>query len=293
MGKDESTKIIAEGHEVAVRGRDGADYISLTDMAKFDEDDPARIVEDPAGVVANWMRGRSTISFLGLWESLYNPAFNTEEYEKLRNMSGRPSFTLSPKKWIESTNAIGVQSKAGRSGGTFAHKDIAFEFASWLSPRFKLMLIVDYQRFKGIEATTRQLDWAGSSGKSLMSTPEVPKMLPAHSATAFTDDDIINIALFGHTEEQWHEKNPEAEGNLLENATFSQTLVRSSLVSINKELASSRLSDADRITKLNEAAIEHMELLKIHGKNIQAMDNGIIPTPPNVVAIPTVLGAKD
>ena len=293
MGKIDSTKITAEGHEVTIRGGDGPDYISLTDMAKYDEDDPSRVIEDPTGVVANWMRGRSTISFLGLWESLYNPAFNKEEYEKLKSMSGRPSFTLSPKKWIESTNAIGIQSKAGRGGGTFAHKDVAFEFASWLSPRFKLMLIVDYQRFKGIEATTRQLDWAGHSGISLMSTPEVPKMLTEHVAVAFNDDDIINIALFGYTEEQWKETHPDAEGKLLDTATFSQVLVRSSLVSINRELIASKLSDAERITKLNKAAIEHMELLKIHGKNIQEMDKGVMPTPPNIVTVPTMLSASE
>lgn len=289
MGKTETAKIIADGHEVSIRGSSGSDYISLTDIAKYDEDDPARSVDDPNGVIANWMRSRSTISFLGLWESLYNPAFNLEEFEKLKYSAGRPSFTLSPKKWIEGTGAIGIQSKAGRYGGTFAHKDIAFEFASWVSPKFKLFLIVDYQQFKGDAVASRQLDWGTRSGASLMAAPNVPKMLPEKLASPYSDDDIVNLALFGYTEEQWRRDNPDADGNLLENATFAQTLVRSSLVSMDKDFKDSGKSQAERIALLNKAAIEHVELLKIHGKNIQRMDNGIINTPPNVIPIPAII----
>lgn len=289
VSKEKPAKIVADGHEITIRSTDGSEYISLTDIAKYDEDDPLRSVDDPAAVIANWLRSRSTISFLGLWESLYNQSFNVEEFERLKYSSGRPAFTLSPKKWIESTGAIGITSRSGRyGGGTYAHKDIAFEFASWVSPKFKLMLIVDYQRVKGDEGSLKQLDWGEHSGLSRMATPVVPEMQPALLSAPYTDDDIVNLALFGYTEEQWARNHPDATGGLLDNITFSQSLVRSSLASKNKDLAAAGVGQAERISRLNADAIEHMNLLKIHGKNIQRMDNRAIAMPPNVVPVPAL-----
>jgi len=289
MEKHDSVKIKADGHEISMQTGGDTDYISLTDMAKYDEDDPTRYIDDPNGVIQNWMRSRSTISFLGLWESLYNPNFITEEFEKLKSLAGRPSFTLSPKKWIESTNAVGIRSKAGRGGGTYAHKDIAFEFASWVSPKFKLVLITDYQKLKGDQGSTRQLQWREKDGFSLMASPEVPQLPAAQEISPYSDDDIINLALFGFTEAQWRTINPDKEGSILDNATLSQGLVRGTLILLDRELTERGASTAERIAQLNKAAIEHMELLRIHGKNIQLMDHGVIPTPPNVVPIPTAV----
>ena len=202
-------KINANGTEINVIGSsDGEDYISLTDLARY------RNSDDPAGVIANWLRNRNTIDYLGLWEQMYNPEFKLLEFEEFKKHAGENAFTLSPQKWITSTNAIGISSRSGRGGGTFAHKDIAFEFASWISPEFKLYVFKDYQRLKIDEASRLEIGWDTKRElskinyrihtdaiKEFLITPELTKQEQGYKYA--TEADILNVALFGKTAKQW------------------------------------------------------------------------------------------
>ena len=233
-------KIIANGNEISVIS-DGTDndYISLTDIARYKSDEP------PA-VIANWMRNKDTIEFLGLWETLYNPAFKPIEFEGFKNQAGANAFTMSPKKWIESTGAIGIISKPGRYGGTFAYKDIAFEFASWVSAEFKLYIIKDYQRLKADENNRLSLDWNLKRTLTKINYKIhtdaikeniIPKCITEHQQrfTYASETDVLNVALFGMTASEWKKQNPTLKGNIRDHATIHQLVVLTNLESLNAE----------------------------------------------------------
>ena len=213
-------KLHAKGYEISVIAyEDQEDYISLTDIAKQKNPDA------PADIIKNWLRSRSTIEFLGLWESLNNADFKLVEFDQFKNESGSNSFVLSPKKWIDSTNAIGITSRAGRYGGTYAHRDIAFEFASWISPEFKLYIIKDYQRLREDESYRLSKDWnlrrqisktnyrihTDSIKENLINNKLSKKQI---GFTYADEADVLNVALFGLTAKEWRSRNPDKDGNM-------------------------------------------------------------------------------
>ena len=242
------------------------DYISLTDIARY------KNPEFPADVVKNWMRTKSTIEFLGLWEQFHNEDFKLVEFDGFKNEAGSNSFVLTPQKWIESTNAIGVFSKAGRYGGTYAHKDIAFEFASWVSPEFKLYVIQDYQRLKTDENHRYALDW---SVKRLLSKANYkihtdaiklnlipPDISKQEQGFIYANEaDLLNVALFGKTAKQWRSENPDKKGNIRDYATIEQLLVLANLENANALLLEQGFSENERVFKLNRMAISQLTTL--------------------------------
>lgn len=218
------------------------------------------------------MRGRSTIEFLGLWEKLSNPGFKPLEFERFRIEAGSNYFVLSPQRWIEATQAIGITSKSGRYGGTFAHREIAFEFASWISPEFKLYLIKEFQRLKDVENDRLKLGWnlQRTLAKinyrihtdAIKDTLIPPAITKAQSNLVYASEaDLLNVALFGHTATQWRTAHPEAEGNIRDNAPLEQLVVLTNLESLNSVLIRQGLSQSDRLLKLNEIAIIQMRSL--------------------------------
>ena len=243
------------------------DYISLTDIAKYKNS------EAPADIIKNWMRIRNTIEFLGLWEELNNPDFKLVEFDQFKNEAGANSFVLSPQKWIKATDAIGIISKSGRyGGGTFAHKDIAFEFASWLSPEFKLYIIKDYQRLKEDESHRLALDWNVNRILSktnyrihtdAIKSNLIPAELPAKDQRFIYADeaDVLNVALFGMTAKQWRDLNPGAKGNMRDYASIEQLLVLVNLETINALLIEQGKSQTERALFLNHQAIKLMKKL--------------------------------
>ena len=258
--------IEAQGLTIGVSSTgDEHDYISLSDIARYKSD-------DPSAVIANWMRNRDTLDFLGAWESLHNPGFNSLEFEGIESQAGRNAFTISPKKWVATTNAIGIRTKSGRYGGTFAHIDIAFEFASWISPEFKLYIIKDYRRLKSDENSRLSLEW---NEKRLFSkinyrlhTDAVKEHLVPEDisscAAGFvyaTEADVLNVALFGQTAKQWRDANPDAKGNMRDHASLHQLVVLANLESMNAELLKLGKDRAERAAILNRMAREQMTAL--------------------------------
>jgi hypothetical protein len=218
------------------------------------------------------MRSRSTIEFIGLWEKLCNPLFKPLEFERFKNEAGSNYFVLSPQRWIESTQAIGIISKSGRYGGTFAHRDIAFEFASWISSEFKLYLIVEFQRLK--EDENRRLSLAWNLNRTLsklnyrIHTDAIkthlipPEVTPAQAAVTYaTEADLLNVALFGLTARQWRDANPSLEGNMREYASFEHLLVLANIEGMNAELIHMGLPQSERLKRLNQISIRQMEIL--------------------------------
>lgn len=265
MPKQVKSTITAKGFEISVLTAVQADYISITDIARYKSDDPTAVIQ-------NWMRNRETIEFLGLWEELNNPSFKHLDFEGFRMKAGRNAFTLSPKKWIESTNAIGIQSKSGRYGGTFAHVDIAMEFASWISPEFKLYIIKDYQRLKTDEGHRLALAWNAKRELAKVNyrihTDAIKEYLIPSSLTPkqtnytyANEADILNVALFGMTAKEWRDNNPEVSGNIRDSANIYQLIVLVNLESMNAELIKQQLSQKDRLKYLNKMAIEQMKSL--------------------------------
>jgi hypothetical protein len=256
--------INANGTEITVLSKgDENDYISLTDIARYKNPD------EPKDVVKNWMRSRSTIEFLGLWEKLNNPEFKGVEFDSFIHEAGSNAFTLSPQKWIATTNANGVISKSGRYGGTFAHKDIAFEFASWVSAEFKLYIIKDYQRLKADENSRISLDWNVNRVISKINykihTDAIKENLipllvskKQQSFTYASEADMLNVALFGRTAKEWKELNPDAKSNMRDDATIQQLIVLSNMESMNAELIKQGLPLKQRLVILNKMAIEQM-----------------------------------
>ena len=263
--KDIKSTINASGVEIRVTSSNEADYISLTDIAK--KRDP----ENPRFIIQNWMRSRSTVSFLGLWETINNPKFNRVEFEAFKNEAGDNGFVLTPQKWIASTDAIGITSKSGRYGGTYAHSDIAFEFASWISPEFKLYIIKDYQRLKADESHAKALDWnvkreiAKSNYRihtDAIKEHLIPNLTPQQiSYTYATEADLINVALFGLTAKQWRNLHPDSKGNIRDEATIAQLIVLANLESLNAEYIREGMPAAERLTKLNKVAIYQLKSL--------------------------------
>jgi hypothetical protein len=250
-------KITAKGAEIAVlsRGADD-DFISLTDIAKYKNRD------EPFIVINNWMRLRNTIEYLGIWEQLYNPDFNPIEFDRFLHEAGANAFTLSPQKWITSTGAMGIISKPGRNGGTYAHKDIAFKFAAWISAEFELYVIKDYQRLKTDENSRISLEWNVTRILSKINyrihTDAIKENLMPSELTAkqksfiYADEaDLLNVALFGQTAAEWRVKNKGKPGNMRDYATIEQLLVLANLENINAVYINKGMPQSERIAELN------------------------------------------
>ena len=264
MGKQRNSVIEVKGTSIRIYSGEMGDFISLTDMVrKFD---------GGGALIEQWLRNKDTIIFLGVWECMYNADFKTPEFEGIRNMAGQSSYYLSVKRWIAETCAIGLSAKAGRYGGTFAHKDIAFEFGSWLSPEFKLYLIKEFQRLKDDENRRLSLEWTLNRTLSKLNyrihtdaikNHLIPKSVTAKQATAVyaTEADLLNVALFGLTAKQWREINPEVEGNLREFSSVEQLLVLANLESMNAELIREGVPQEGRIRRLNDIAIYQMRVM--------------------------------
>ncbi|MFV0265620.1 MAG: KilA-N domain-containing protein [Draconibacterium sp.] len=264
------TRLHVNELEIVLFRQNEKEYISLSDMAKF------RDPERSDYIIQNWMRTRSTIEFLGLWELLNNPDFNSIEFDGFRNESGSNSFTLTPKKWIQATHSVGIISKAGRYGGTYAHKDIAFEFASWLSPTFKLYLITEYQRLKEIETNQYNLEW---NVKRILSktnyhihTDAVKNfILPGKNYEkdkewiAYAEEaDLLNVALFNCTAKDWRDANPElvkGSMNIRDVASINELAILSNLETLNAQMIKENLDKSDRFQKLKEIARYQLEVL--------------------------------
>ena len=242
------------------------DYISLTDIARYKD------AEHTDAIIQNWLRNRNTIELLGFWESIYNPNFKPLEFEGFRKQAGLNSFVMTPKKWIESTNAIGIVSKSGRYGGTFAHKDIALEFASWISIEFKLYIIKEFQRLKEDETSQLKLEWNLQRTLSKINyhihtdairDNLIPKEITKQQANfVYADEaDLLNVALFGLTAKEWRESNPDKKGNVRDYASLEQLVVLSNMESINALLISQGITPSERLRELNKVAITQMKSL--------------------------------
>lgn len=263
------SKIIVRGTEIAIFTVNQNDFISLTDIAKY------RNPNAPADIIKNWFRSRSTIEFIGLWENLNNPDFKLVDFDQFRKEAGSNYFVLSPKKWIESTNAIGIQSKSGKYGGTFAHQDIAFEFASWISAEFKLYILKEFQRLKQDEIEQKSLGWSLSRTiakinyvihSDAVKAHLIPKYFSSYEKKFIYADeaDLLNIALFGQTAQEWLKNHRENKGNCRDNATLEQLVVLSNLESYNSELIKQKIPAEKRLEQLNKIAIDQMKILLNH-----------------------------
>ncbi len=254
----------AQGTSVRVVSTDRGDYISLTDLARHRSD-------EPKDVIKNWMRAKSTLEFLGIWESLNNPDFNRVEFDPLLRAAGSNAFTMSPQKWIRTVRAVGLRQKQGRNGGTFAHTDIAFEFASWISPEFKLYVIKDYQRLKTDEASRLNESWQERRLFSKMNyrvhTDAIKECLApitlgeAGVYVYANEADVLNVALFGQTAKQWRDEHPGEDGNARDHATITELLVLANLESINATMIREGIPRDQRVVKLREVATTQMRSL--------------------------------
>ena len=252
--------INANGTNIAIITKKNADdYISLTDIAKYKNSD------SPADVIKNWIRSRSTIEFLGLWERMNNPDFKLVEFDQFKNEAGANAFVLSPQKWISSTNAIGIISKSGRYGGTYAYKDIAFEFASWVSPEFKLYIIKDYQRLKEDKNSKLSLEWNVNRVLSKLNykihTDAINEKLISNELTGkqiaityATEADVLNMALFGKTAKEWRNENPDLKGNIRDYASIEQLIVMVNLENMNANFIEQGIEQKQRLLELNKIA---------------------------------------
>lgn len=259
-------KIEVQGIPIGLYEDNKKDFISLTDIARF------KNTSEPKDVVKNWMRSRSTIEFLGLWERLNNPDFKGVEFDPLLYEAGSNSFTLSPTKWIETVNAKGIVSKMGKNGGTFAHKDIAFEFASWVSASFKLYLIKEFQRLKEDENDRLKLEWNLQRTISKINYQIhtdaikenlIPKEITKQQAgfVYANEADLLNVALFGITAKEWKANNSDKKGNIRDDATLEQLVVLSNMESINALLIEQGLTQSERLIQLNKVAITQIKSL--------------------------------
>lgn len=266
MRKAKKATMDVQGTSVTILKHTIDTYISLTDIAKHKEPDRSD------HVIQNWMRNRNTIEFLGIWERLNNDVFKPLEFEGFRNRAGLNSFVLTPRRWIDATHAIGLVSKPGRYGGTYAHKDIAFEFAAWISVEFKLYLIKEFQRLKENENSSLSLAWNLNRTLSKLNyrihtdaikTHLIPKVVtPAQAAMTYASEaDLLNVALFGQTAKQWRDANPKLEGNMRDYAGVEQLLVLANIEGMNAELIHMGLSQGERLKRLNEIAIRQMHVL--------------------------------
>ena len=262
------TVIQVRDTEIKSIRQDDVDFICLTDIAKLKND------VDPNGVIANWMRNRNTIEFLGIWETLYNPNFNPLEFEGIRKEAGLNAFTMSPTRWIELTNAIGIKSQAGRYGGTYACSDIAFEFASWISVEFRLYLVKEFQRFK--EEEQRLLGWTAKRELSKINyrihTDAIKQHLipeevtPLQASIIYAEEaDVLNVAMFGKTARQWREENPERNGNIRDYASINELICLSNMENLNAVFIDQGIPQGERLIMLNKIAIQQMQVLELDG----------------------------
>lgn len=255
--------IIVQDVEVHILSQDEEDYISLTDMTRH--------FENGSSLIEVWLRNKNTIEFLGIWEQINNPDFNSPEFEGIKSQAGLNRFTMSVKMWREKTNGIGIIAKAGRYGGTYAHRDIAFEFGSWLSPEFKLYLIKEFQRFKALEASTNQLEWDVrrllAKAQYRIHTDAIKQNLLPHLTKQqiryvyASEADMLNMALFGITAKEWRTENPDKKGNMRDYASIEQLTVLAGLESQNALLIEQGFTQAERLQTLNSLAIRQMEAL--------------------------------
>jgi len=257
-------KIEFIGTEVSITHTNKEEYVSLTDIAKH------KNPEAPADIVKNWLRSKNTIELLGLWEKLNNADFKLVEFDQFKNEAGFNHFVLSPKKWIETTHAIGLQSKSGRYGGTYAHVDIAMEFASWVSVEFKFYLIKEFQRLKQEESQSAEWNIKRHLTKinyrihtDAIKEILIPSMLNKQqiSYVYASEADVLNVALFGRTASQWREENPDLDGNMRDAANVSQLVCLTNLESLNAVFIQEGLPQAERLTRLNKIAIAQMKIL--------------------------------
>ena len=265
-GMAKNKTISVQGFDIVWYETNYNDYISLTDIARYKD------AEHTDAIIQNWLRNRNTIELLGFWESIYNPNFKPLEFEGFRKQAGLNSFVMTPKKWIESTNAIGIVSKSGRYGGTFAHKDIALEFASWISIEFKLYIIKEFQRLKEEETSQLKLEWNLQRTLSKINyhihtdaikDNLIPKEITKQQANfVYADEaDLLNVALFGLTAKEWRESNPDKKGNVRDYASLEQLVVFSNIESINALLIEQGIVPSERLKELNKVAITQMKSL--------------------------------
>ena len=262
--KDTKTTINVKGTAITIIQQGKNDFISLTDMVKS--------FDGGSALIEKWLQNKDTILFLGVWEELYNPVFNSPEFRGISAEAGRNTFHLSAKRWIESTGAIGIRATAGRYGGTYAHKDIAFEFGSWLSPEFKLYLIKEFQRLKEEESERLSLEWNLNRTLSRLNYRIHTDAIKAHiipekitktqeGIIYATEADVLNIALFGQTAKEWREAHPGKDGNIRDVATTAQLLVLANLESMNAELIKLGMTQSERLKRLNTMAIDQLQTL--------------------------------
>lgn len=258
-----SKVINVAGSEIAILSDNEKDYISLTDMAKSQMQE---------AIIIKWLSLKSTIEYLGEWEALYNPIFNYTEFGTIKNAAGSNNFVLSVKQWIEHTNAIAITAKAGRYGGTYAHKDIAFHFGMWISPKFQLLLVKEYQRLKEDENDRLKLDWnlqrtLAKVNYQIHTDAIKENLIPKElnktqvSFVYANEADLLNVALFGKTAKQWRDANPTAKGNIRDEAAIEQLVVLSNMESINAVFINQGLTQAERLLELNKMAITQMKSL--------------------------------
>ena len=261
-------KITVKDTVVSVLKVNEEDYISLTDMLK---------AKDGDFFFSNWLRNRNTVEFLGIWEQLNNPNFNCAEFDIIKSQAGLNNYRLSAKEWMEKTKAIGIISKAGRYGGTYAHKDIAFEFAMWISPEFKVYLIREFQRLK--EEEQKQIGWSAKRELSKINyrihTDAIKKHLIPEEVTASQasiiyaeEADVLNVAMFGMTAKQWHEKNPDLKGNIRDYASINELICLSNMENLNAVFIDKGIPQPERLIKLNKIAIHQMSVLENNNSRI-------------------------
>ncbi len=263
-GVNNGEKINVKGRDIVIFSQKDEDYICITDIARYKNSDRT---DD---LIRNWLRNRNTIEYLGVWEQLNNPDFKPVEFDGFKKQAGLNSFTLTPRQWIEKTNAIGIISKSGRYGGTYAHKDIAFEFASWISVEFKLYLIKEFQRLKDDER--KQLGWDIRRNLTKINyrihTDAIKEnLIPSELSKQqinniyASEADVLNMALFGKTAKDWRDTNPDKKGNIRDYADISQLVCLSNLENLNAHFINDSMSQGERLTKLNKIAIQQMKLL--------------------------------
>jgi hypothetical protein len=255
-------KLIIKDTEVTILQINDNDYISLTDMLK---------AKDGDFFISDWLRNRNTLEYLGIWEKLYNPDFNYGEFTLIRNQAGLNSFKISIKEFVEKTNAICIQAKTGRYGGTFAHKDIAFEFGMWISPEFKIYLVREFQRLK--EEEQKQLGWTAKRELSKINyhihTDAIKQNLvpieltPLQISYVYANEaDVLNVALFGVTAKQWRDANPDLKGNIRDYATINELICLSNMENLNAVFINENMQQSERLVKLNQIAIQQMKVLQ-------------------------------
>ena len=266
MKENIKTQIEVKGQEINVMRIDGKEYISLTDLARYVNP------SEPKIPIYAWMRNMDVILYLGLWEKINNETFKGHEFETFEKESGKNSFYMSPQKWINATNAIGIISKSGNNGGTYAHPDIAFEFASWLSPEFKLYLITEFQRLKKKETYQNKIDWHANrvlaKANYIIHTDAIKhSLIPAELTKEqinyiyAEEADVLNMALFGITAKEWKTKNPNLEGNMRDYASINELICLANLENLNSVFINDGLSQPIRLERLNKIAISQMKIL--------------------------------